>query len=287
MTLPSSLPAAPEPLETHVIDNHTHLYSTLEHSGLDIATSLDAAAAAGVIGVVEVGCDVPSSRLAAELAAADPRVRAAVAIHPNDAARTFQRGGLAALDEEIEQIRALAALPGVVAVGETGLDYYRTRHPEAQGVQAHSFRAHIELAREAGLTLVIHDRDAHADILKTLDAVRRPERIVMHCFSGDADFARECLDRGFWLSYPGVVTFGSAGSLREAAKATPLERILVETDAPYLTPKPHRGKPNAPYLLPHTAAFLADLLEVPLSEFCRQVTANTEAAYAAKWGGGA
>ena len=285
MTLPQHLPAAPDMLPAHVIDNHTHLGSTTEYSGLGVADSLTAAGMVGVAGVVDVGCDLPSSRAAAQLAATDPRVRAAVAIHPNDAARLFQRDGLAALDAELAELPALAALPGVVAVGETGLDYYRTRDAEAQRVQAHSFRFHIALARENNLTLVIHDRDAHADVLKVLDSMDLPERVVMHCFSGDADFARECVDRGFWLSYPGVVTFGSAGSLRDAAKVTPLERILVETDAPYLTPKPQRGKPNAPYLLPHTVAFLADLLGIGLADFCRRVTANTEAAYATRWGG--
>ena len=284
MTLPEHLPAAPDMLPAHVIDNHTHLGSTTEYSGLGVADSLTAAGMVGVAGVVDVGCDLPSSRAAAQLAATDPRVRAAVAIHPNDAARLFQRDGLAALDAELAELPALAALPGVVAVGETGLDYYRTRDAEAQRVQAHSFRFHIGLAREQNLTLVIHDRDAHADVLEVLDSVEHPERVVMHCFSGDADFARECVDRGFWLSYPGVVTFGSAGSLREAATVTPLERILVETDAPYLTPKPQRGKPNAPYLLPHTVAFLADLLGIDLADFCRHVTANTEAAYATRWG---
>ena len=287
MTLPEHLPAAPDMLPAHVIDNHTHLGSTTEYSGLGVEESLTAAGLAGVAGVVDVGCDLPSSRAAAQLAATDPRVRAAVAIHPNDAARLFQRDGLAALDAELAELPALAALPGVVAVGETGLDYYRTRDAEAQRVQAHSFRFHIALARENNLTLVIHDRDAHADVLKVLDSVESPERVVMHCFSGDADFARECVDRGYWLSYPGVVTFGSAGSLREAAKVTPLDRILVETDAPYLTPKPQRGKPNAPYLLPHTVVFLADLLGIGLADFCRQVTANTEAAYATRWGGDA
>ncbi len=287
MTLPQHLPAAPDMLPAHVIDNHTHLGSTTEYSGLGVADSLTAAGMVGVAGVVDVGCDLPSSRAAAQLAATDPRVRAAVAIHPNDAARLFQRDGLAALDAELAELPALAALPGVVAVGETGLDYYRTRDAEAQRVQAHSFRFHIALARENNLTLVIHDRDAHADVLKVLDSVESPERVVMHCFSGDADFARECVDRGYWLSYPGVVTFGSAGSLREAAKVTPLERILVETDAPYLTPKPQRGKPNAPYLLPHTVTFLADLLGIDLADFCRRVTANTEAAYATRWGGDA
>ena len=285
MTLPQHLPAAPDMLPAHVIDNHTHLGSTTEYSGLGVADSLTAAGMVGVAGVVDVGCDLPSSRAAAQLAATDPRVRAAVAIHPNDAARLFQRDGLAALDAELAELPALAALPGVVAVGETGLDYYRTRDAEAQRVQAHSFRLHIALARENNLTLVIHDRDAHADVLKVLDSVESPERVVMHCFSGDAGFARECVDRGFWLSYPGVVTFGSAGPLREAAKATPLDRILVETDAPYLTPKPQRGKPNAPYLLPHTVTFLADLLGIDLADFCRRVTANTEAAYATRWGG--
>ena len=287
MSLPEHLPAAPEALPAHVIDNHTHLESTAEYSGLEVAQSLDAAAAAGVLGVVDVGCDLPSSRAAAALAAADPRVRAAVAIHPNDAARCFQRGGLAALDEELAELPALASLPGVVAVGETGLDYYRTRDLQGQQAQAHSFRAHIALARQKDLTLVIHDRDAHADVLRILDSGERPGRVVMHCFSGDAGFARECVDRGFWLSYPGVVTFGSAGPLREAAKTTPLDRILVETDAPYLTPKPQRGKPNAPYLLPHTVVFLADLLDADLAGFCRQVRANTEAAYATSWGGDA
>ena len=287
MTLPEHLPAAPDMLPAHVIDNHTHLESTAEYSGLGVEDSLTAAGQVGVAGVVDVGCDLPSSRAAAQLAATDPRVRAAVAIHPNDAARLFQRDGLAALDAELAELPALAALPGVVAVGETGLDYYRTRDAEAQRVQAHSFRFHIALARENNLTLVIHDRDAHADVLKVLDSVESPERVVMHCFSGDADFARECVDRGYWLSYPGVVTFGSAGSLREAAKVTPLERILVETDAPYLTPKPQRGKPNAPYLLPHTVTFLADLLGIDLADFCRRVTANTEAAYATRWGGDA
>lgn len=287
MTLPQHLPAAPDMLPAHVIDNHTHLGSTTEYSGLGVADSLTAAGMVGVAGVVDVGCDLPSSRAAAQLAATDPRVRAAVAIHPNDAARLFQRDGLAALDAELAELPALAALPGVVAVGETGLDYYRTRDAEAQRVQAHSFRFHIALARENNLTLVIHDRDAHADVLKVLDSVESPERVVMHCFSGDADFARECVDRGYWLSYPGVVTFGSAGSLREAAKVTPLERILVETDAPYLTPKPQRGKPNALYLLPHTVTFLADLLGIDLADFCRRVTANTEAAYATRWGGDA
>lgn len=278
------LPGLPEILPRPVIDNHTHLYSTQAYSGLPVEANLFLAESVGVAAVVEVGCDVASSRAAIELAARDARVVAAVAMHPNDAARTFLSGGQAALDAELEQLAGLVDADGVRAVGETGLDYYRTREASAQAAQAGSFARHIEWARESGKTLVVHDRDAHADILRVLDRQPSPERVVMHCFSGDAEFARECVRRGYWLSFPGVVTFGSAGTLREAAKVTPLEHLLVETDAPYLTPKPQRGKPNAPYLLPHTVRFLADLLDQDLAEFCDRVTANTHAAFGGPWG---
>lgn len=279
------LPALPEALPALVVDNHTHMVSTREYSGLQEADSIELAASVGVGLLVEVGCDVPSSLAAVEIAAADPRVVAAVAMHPNEAARLVARDGEAALDEAVAAIADLARRPGVRAVGETGLDYFRTRDEAGQTAQERSFRAHLEIARELDLTLVVHDRDAHADILRVLDDVGAPERVVMHCFSGDADFARECTDRGFWLSYPGVVTFGTAEPLREAARATPLERVLVETDAPYLTPKPERGKANAPYLLPHTVRFLADLLGQDLEAFCKQVTTNTFAAFGGPWGG--
>ena len=175
-------------------------------------------------------------------------------------------------------------VPEARAVGETGLDFYRTRDDDGKRAQERSFRRHIEWAKRHDRTLVIHDRDAHDDVLRVLDDEGAPERVVMHCFSGDVDFARACLERGFWLSYPGVVTFGSAPNLRRAAAVTPRERILVETDAPYLTPKPERGKPNAPYLLPHTVRFLADLFDEDLAGFCEQVTANTWAAYGGAWG---
>ncbi len=281
----SSLPAAPDMLATHVIDNHTHLDSTAEYSGLGIDESLAKASAVGVLGVVDVGCDVASSRQAVANAARDPRVRAAVALHPNDAARLYARAGCAAIDEAMVELEALAQQPGVVAIGETGLDYYRTRDDQGRSGQQLSFLQHIDLAARQQLTLVIHDRDAHDDILATMDSwTDLPERVVMHCFSGDVDFARECVRRGYWLSFPGTVTFKANDGLREAAKATPLDRILVETDAPYLTPMPHRGKPNAPYLLPHTVRFLAELLAQDLDEFCRQLTANTEAAYHTSWG---
>ena len=206
-----------------------------------------------------------------------------MALHPNDAARVLLRDGAAGLVAVLADLEPLVAAPEVVAVGETGLDHYRTREAEGREAQEVSFRAHIGWAKTYGRTLMIHDRDAHDDILRVLDDEGLPERVVMHCFSGDADFARRCLERGAFLSFPGVVTFGSAGALREAVLATPLDRILVETDAPYLTPAPQRGKANAPYLLPHTVRFLAELLGVELGAFCDQIVANTAAAYG-QWG---
>ncbi|MHA6510301.1 TatD family hydrolase [Tessaracoccus sp. Y1736] len=277
------LPPLPEALPRPVVDNHTHLWSTHEYSGLPVGDSLRLAAQVGVSRVIEVGCDVESSRAAIELAERQPAVRAAVALHPNDAARVFLRDGAAGLAAVLAELEPLVAAPEVVAVGETGLDYFRTREAAGQEAQEVSFRAHIGWAKTYERTLVIHDRDAHDDILRVLDDEGLPGRVVMHCFSGDADFARRCVERGAFLSFPGVVTFGSAGALRDAALATPLDRILVETDAPYLTPAPRRGKANAPYLLPHTVRFLADLLGVELAEFCDRIVTNTAAAYG-EWG---
>ena len=171
-------------------------------------------------------------------------------------------------------------------IGETGLDYYRTREPDRQRLQHHSFERHIQIAAENDLTLVIHDREAHDDVLAVLDRTGIPQRVVMHCFSGDADFARACLERGAWLSFPGVVTFGSAGSLREALAVVPMDRVLVETDAPFLTPKPQRGKPNAPYLLAHTVRFIAEQRGWDLAAFCDQLVVNTDAAFGGSWGDG-
>lgn len=272
------LPGLPEPLPSPVVDSHTHLDSTREYSGLDVATNLAAAAAVGIDRVVEVGCDVASSRTAVELAARHPQVVAAVAMHPNDAARS------ADLDADLAAIDELAAAPGVRAIGETGLDHYRTTDPAAHAVQERSFVDHIEMARRHGHTLVIHHRDAHADLLRVLGAEQLPEHTVMHCFSGDADFARACLAHDAWLSFPGVVTYKNAGYLSEALRVTPVEKVLVETDAPYLTPVPARGKANAPYLVPHTLRFMADVLGLELDALCRQVRANTFQAFGGEWG---
>jgi len=271
MTLP--IPA-PEPLPAPVIDSHCHLDITAEYSGLSPAQALDAAARVGVTGVVQVGVDVESSRRSVELAREFDNVVAAVAVHPNEAPR---RGS--ELDNDLQHIAELAADQRVVAIGESGLDHFRTDE-SGRAAQERSFRAHINLARRTAKTLVIHDRDAHTDVLRVLDDEDLPDRIVFHCFSGDAAMARLCSDAGWYISFPGVVTFKNAGELRAAAAVVPPDRMLVETDAPFLTPAPHRGKPNASYLLPWTVLTLSDVTGIELPELCGQLHANTMAAFA-------
>lgn len=273
------LPSLPEPLPRPVIDSHTHADTTLEYSGLSLADNLATARAVGVQGFVQIGCDVQGSRWAEQIARTHPGVVAAVALHPNEAGRLGDQ-----LDAHIDQIATLArAGRHVRAVGETGLDYYRTRDADAQALQKHSFARHLDIAAENDLTVVVHDRDAHADVLTVVDRVGVPNRLVMHCFSGDAAFARDCLDRGAWLSFPGVVTFGTAGELREALAVVPVEKLLVETDAPFLTPKPERGKKNAPYLLPHTIRFIAEQRGWDVGELCDHLVANTVEAFGGEW----
>jgi TatD DNase family protein len=173
----------------------------------------------------------------------------------------------------------------VRAVGETGLDHFRTG-AEGHASQERAFRRHIELAHRLDKTLVIHDRDAHAEVLRVLDDVGPPARWVMHCFSGDAAFAEQCLERGAYLSFAGTVTFKNADPLREALRIAPVDRILVETDAPYLTPVPFRGRPNASYLVPLTMRAMAQTRGVDLTELCRAVEANTDRAFGGAWGAG-
>lgn len=277
--VPGTLPPLPVALPRPCIDNHTHIQATHEFSGLSVDDNLALAQAVGVTRLVEVGCDVESSRFAVGLAELRPQVVAAVAMHPNDAARAG-----AGLPQMIEQIDELAGHTGVRAVGETGLDHYRTRDDHGRRKQVESFIAHIEIATRRELTLVIHDRDAHRQILEVLDGEGVPKRVVMHCFSGDARFAEQCLERGFWLSFPGVVTYKNAPDLRAALAVTPADKVLVETDAPYLTPAPERGRANAPYLLPHTLRFIAQQRGVDLETLCDQVTANTFEAFGGAWG---
>ena len=177
-------------------------------------------------------------------------------------------------------IDELAAQPRVRAIGETGLDCFRT-DDEGLPAQFESFEAHIALSKKHGIAMQIHDRDAHDAVLETLERVGAPDRTVFHCFSGDDDMARIAADRGYYLSFAGNVTFKNAQNLRDALLAAPRDRILVETDAPYLTPVPLRGRPNAPYLVPHTVRFMAHTLDIDLDEFCAQVASNTLAVYGA------
>ena len=272
------LPERPEPLPASVVDTHCHLDVTERYSGLETGNALEWAAEVGVTRVVQIGCDVAGSRWAVAAAERWPNLVAGVAIHPNDAARLGS--GLA---DAMAVVEELAGHPRVRAVGETGLDYYRTREPAGQAVQREAFAAHIALAAAYGRTLVVHDRDAHADVLDVLDAEGVPERVVMHCFSGDVDFARACLDRGAYLSFAGPVTFKPNAELRAALAVTPLDRVLVETDAPYLTPMPFRGRPNASYLIPHTARSMAETLGVDLDILCRALTDNAIAAFGGEW----
>jgi TatD DNase family protein len=276
----ASWPDAPEPLPRPVVDSHCHLDAAEAFSGLAPEEAIRRAAAVGVTRIVQVGCDVASSHWAVAAADRWDAVVAAVALHPNDAARLGD--GLGAALGEIE---SLARRDDVRAVGETGLDFFRTPDADGQARQREAFAAHIAFAKAHDKTLVIHDRDAHADVLDVLDAEGLPDRIVMHCFSGDSDFARACLDRGAFLSFAGTVTFKNAAPLRRALHVTPLDRVLVETDAPYLTPTPYRGRPNASYLVPHTARRMAEVLSADLEDVCRALDRNAETAFGGPWGG--
>lgn len=270
-----SYPAAPEPLTVPVYDNHCHLEITDGVEPLSLREQLDRAEAVGVAGVVQASGDIEASRWAVAAAASDHRVLAAVAIHPNDAPIYAADGRL---DEAIAVIDELAAHPRTRAIGETGLDYFRTDEP-GRPAQHESFEAHIALAKKHGIAMQIHDRDAHDDVLETLARVGAPERTVFHCFSGDEAMARVAADAGYWLSFAGNLTFKNAQNLRDALAVTPLDRILVETDAPFLTPVPLRGRPNAPYLVPLTVRFMAAELDLEVDELCRQLAANTVAVY--------
>lgn len=259
-------PPVPEALPAPVIDAHTHLDACGAVNAADVAVLLDRAEAAGVSHVITVADDLKAAQWAAEASTWDPRVYAAVAVHPT---RTASFG-----DVEKAELERLAVLPRVVAIGETGLDYYWDYSPPA--AQHEAFRWHIDLSKRVGKPLMIHDRDAHEDILKVLDAEGAPSTVVFHCFSGDADFARRCVDAGYVLSFAGPVTFKNARALREAAQLVPQDQLLVETDAPFLTPHPYRGRPNEPYCVNYTIRDLATLRGEDLSELCVAVTRTAQ-----------
>jgi TatD DNase family protein len=274
-------PAPPLPLAVPVADSHTHIDITVSEAsggGRDVfgpdpvSGAIAAAANAGVDRLVQVGVDVESSRWGLAKAREHSAVVATVALHPNEAPR------LPNLDEALRIIEGLAADERVRGIGETGLDTFRTG-AEGRPAQEASFRAHIAIAKRYGKALVIHDRDAHAEVLRVLDEEGAPDTVVLHCFSGDETFATECVRRGYLLSFAGTVTFGSATALRAAALVTPPEQMLVETDAPYLTPVPYRGRPNASYLIPLTVRALAETKGIDVDELCTAISVATERAF--------
>lgn len=265
-------PPAPEPLAVPVVDNHTHLDSETSE---DVEALLSAAAAAGVPRSVQIGCDLAAARWTVQALDRYPQLLGGVALHPNEIPDLVAAG---TYEDALAEIASSAAHPRVRVVGETGLDYFRTG-PEGIPLQQEAFRAHIRLAKDLGLALQIHDRDAHADVLRILREEGAPDKTVFHCFSGDAAMARECGDAGYFLSFAGTVTFKNAEPLREALRAAPRDRIMVETDAPYLTPTPYRGRPNAGYLVPLTVRSMAQTLGTDLDALCAQITATTETVY--------
>lgn len=279
-----SHPPAPEPLPAPVIDTHTHLnlHDRYLH-GDDVPDAdalLELAAAVGVTKVVQIGCDVGYARASVEMARTRPDVVVGVSVHPNDAARIEAERGRAALDADLDEIAVLALDDVVRAVGETGLDYYRTG-PELHAAQQYAFRRHIALAKELGKALVIHDRDSHDDVIAVLEDEGAPETVVFHCFSGDAAMARVCAEHGWFMSFAGPVTYKANDGLREALAVVPDALLLVETDAPYLTPVPQRGKPNASYLMPHTVRFMAAQRGVDDAALCTLLYDNAQRAFGA------
>ena len=263
MTPPPPPGSVEEPLPAPgAFDAHTHM----DIMGVPVDGVLAAARAVGIGRVVNVGCDLPSSRWSVATAAEYPEAYATVAIHPNETSQLNDRRA-----ETLAEIESLAASPEVVAIGETGLDYYRDWSP--RDVQREWFRAHIELARRTGKTLMIHDREAHEDILAILadEGPWPPYSVIFHCFSGDARMAERCAQAGYVMSFAGNVTFKNADSLRDAARVAPPELILAETDAPYLTPVPHRGKPNSPAMTAYTIRALAALKDMDVADLCAHI----------------
>lgn len=265
----------PEALSSSCIDNHAHLELITESepdSDL-IKAVLDEAKSVGIDRVIQVGYNADQSEWGVKCADAFPgRVLAAVALHPNEAPV------VADLEKDLGIISELAKHPRVRAIGETGLDFFRTGE-EGRAKQIYSFKRHIQIAKDVNKAVMIHDRDAHRDVLDTLMEVGAPEKVVFHCYSGDAEMARECVDKGYYLSFAGTVTFKNAPHLRESLALAPLDRILVETDSPFLTPTPNRGLLNTPAQIPHTLRLMAGVREMELDDLCQAIVANTIRVY--------
>jgi TatD DNase family protein len=266
-------PPAPQPLSP-LVDAHTHLDACGAEDSDDVTAIVDRAAAVGVTAVVTIADDLASARWATQAAEWDPRVYAAVALHPTRAD--------ALTDAARDEIEQLAAHPRVVAVGETGMDLYWPGRLEGcadPAVQREAFAWHIDLAKRTGKPLMIHNREADADVLDVLRAEGAPETVIFHCFSSGADLARACADAGWLASLAGTVSFRNARELRAAVPLIPLAQLLVETDAPFLTPHPYRGAPNEPYCLPYTVRALAELIDQPAEDLAAVTTDNARRTY--------
>jgi TatD DNase family protein len=267
-------PPLPEKLTTTTVDAHCHLDIEDEDIFMSVEDSLAKAKAVGITGIVQVGVDVPSSRWAVKTAKEFSQIHATVALHPNDAPLIALEKGESALDEAIAEIAELAKEDVVRAIGETGVDFFRTSE-EGRSFQEKSFRAHIQIANKLNKPVMVHDRDAHLDALRILDD-EKAQQVIFHCYSGDKEFAQELVKRGWYLSFAGTCTFKNAQSLRDALQVTPLENVLVETDAPFLTPMPYRGYPNSSYMIPLTLATMAKEMNVDINTVADATRTNAE-----------
>ncbi|WP_285596463.1 TatD family hydrolase [Kineosporia sp. NBRC 101731] len=272
----------PEALPLPVVDNHTHL-DHVRGTGVGslaadeaVKTLIAQAVSVNVTRMVQIGCDLPAARWTVQAVDRFPELLGGVALHPTEASK---HAAAQELDGAFEEIEKLAEHPRIRVIGETGLDHYWVTDDAGKAAQEDSFRRHIDLAKRLGKALQIHDRDAHDDVIRVLDSEGAPEKTVFHCYSGDAEMARLAADRGWYLSFAGTVTFKNAAPLREALAVVPLERVMVETDAPYLTPMPYRGRTNASYLVPLTVRAMAAELGLGLDEMCAALSATSEAVY--------
>ena len=261
----------PKPLNVNCVDSHAHLEIVTDTSfdSPEIEKVISDAASVGIDRIVQVGYSAEQSEWGVKLAERWPKVLAAVALHPNEAPVVVD------LEADLKRIENLAAHPKVRAIGETGLDFFRTE-PALQDKQRYSFKRHIEIAKENKKALVIHDRDAHRAVLDTLVEVGAPDETVFHCYSGDAQMARECIDKGYILSFAGTLTFKNAPQLREAVKLVPSDQLLVETDSPFLCPMPNRGALNTPAQIPNILRFMAEERGEDLDSLCAAISANAE-----------
>ena len=275
-----SYPELPEPLTVGTYDNHTHLEIADGDQPMNYQDHLALANQVGILGAVQVGVTLESSRWSAEVAASEPRLLAAVAIHPNEAAKYQTQEDL---DIDIDEIAKLAGEERVRAIGETGLDFFRTESEQGKRFQQHSFERHIQIAKDHNIALQIHDRDAHDQVVETLLRVGAPSKVVFHCYSGDIELAKICAEQGWYTSFAGNITIKRNQHLRDSLKHMPVDKILVETDAPFLTPEPFRGRPNAPYLVPITVRFMAAELGMDADELSGQLAQNTVTVYGS-WG---